>query len=76
VWPEGDHDCHCGVHALIAAFVTIGNEGCSSLGLDQGLQPLAHQFRDQLPGGATMEQLRQLAGRRIGDGHGLVSERW
>jgi hypothetical protein len=61
---------------LGSAFVTIGTEGSCRLGLDQGLQPLAHQFRDQLPGGATAEQLRQLAGGRIGNGHGLVSGRW
>lgn len=58
------------------AFVTIGTEGSSSLGLDQGLEPLAHQFRNQLPGSAAAKQLRQLMGGRIRDGHGLVLRWW
>jgi len=48
----------------------------SGLGLDQGLQPLAHQFGDELTGRGATEQLRQFRGGRIGDGHGLVSGRW
>ena len=62
--------------ALVSALVTISTKGNSGLGLDQGLQPLAHQFGDQLAGGAAAKQLRQFRGGRIGDGHGLVSGRW
>ena len=62
--------------ALVSALVTIGTKGSSGLGLDQGLQPLAHQFGDQLAGGAAAKQLRQFRGGRIRDGHGLVSGRW
>ena len=62
--------------ALDGAFVAIGAEGRSGLGLDQGLQPLTHQLGDEFTGGATAKQLRQLTGGRIGDGHGLVSGRW
>jgi len=61
---------------LSGALVTIGTESSSGLGLDQGLQPLANQFRDQLAGGAAAKQLRQFRGGRIRDGHGLVSGRW
>ena len=60
---------------LGCAFVTIGTEGSGSLGLDQGLESLAHQFRNQLPGSAAAKQLRQLMGGRIRDGDGLVSGR-
>ena len=49
--------------------------GGSGLGLDQGLQRQAHQFRDHLAGGAAAKQLRQFCGGRIGDGHGLVARR-
>jgi hypothetical protein len=38
---------------LGCAFVTLSPKGSSSLGLNQGLQPLAYQFRNQLPGGAA-----------------------
>ncbi len=76
----------CGQQAITAAvavapplggaLMAIGSKGSSGLGLDQGLQALAHQFGDQLTGGAAAKQLRQFLGGRIGDGHGLVSGRW
>ena len=61
---------------LSGALVTIGTKGGSGSGLDQGLQALAHQFGDQLAGGAAAKQRRQFRGGRISDGHGLVSGRW
>ena len=56
--------------------MAIGTDGSSGLGLDQGLQTLAHQFGDELTGRGAIEQLRQFRGGRMGDGHGLVSGRW
>jgi len=60
---------------LSGSLVAIGTEGCCGLRLDQGLQPLAHQFRYQFAGGADAKHLRQLGGSKIGDGHGLVLRR-
>lgn len=54
--------------ALISALMTVGTKGGCSLGLDQGLEALAHQFGDQLTGSAAAKQLRQLSSGRIGDG--------
>jgi len=52
--------------------MTVGTEGRCSLGLDQGLETLAHQFGDEFTGSAAAKQLRQLSGGSIRDGHGLV----
>jgi len=57
---------------LIRALMAIDTEGSCGLGLDQGLQVVAHQFRDQFAGSATAKQLLQLSGGRMSDGHGLV----
>jgi hypothetical protein len=58
--------------AALAALMTVGTEGRSSLGLDQGLEALAHQFSDEFTGGTAAKQLRQLSGGRIRNGHDLV----
>jgi hypothetical protein len=62
--------------ALCRALLAIGTQGGSGLSLDLGLQTLAHQFRDEFTSGAAPKQLHQLAGGKIGNGNGLVSERW
>lgn len=59
---------------LIRALMAIGTEGSCRLGFDQGLQALAHQFRDQIAGSATAKLLLQLSGGRMRNGHGLVSQ--
>jgi len=61
---------------LSCSLVAVSTKSCSGFCLDQGLQPLPHQFGDQFTGGAAAKQLRQLRGGRIRDGHGLVSGRW
>ena len=50
---------------LSGAQVAIGTKDSSGLGLDQGLPPLAHQFRDQLAGGAAAKpsELHHLTAR-------------
>jgi hypothetical protein len=58
---------------LVSALLAVRTEGRCSLGLDQGLQALPHQFRDQFTGGAAAKQLRQSRGGRSRDGRGLVS---
>ncbi len=40
---------------LLAALVAIGAEDGGDLQLDQLLQTMAHQFRDQLPGTAAIQ---------------------
>ncbi len=41
--------------ALLAALVAIGTEHRCDLELNQLLQAVANQFRDQLPGGAAIQ---------------------
>jgi hypothetical protein len=57
---------------MLSALMAIGTEGSCRLVLDQGLQALAHQFRDEFAGSATAKQLLQLSGGRMRNGHGLV----
>ncbi len=61
---------------LSCALVAVSTKSGGGLSLDQGLQPMPHQFGDQFTGGAAAKQLRQLSGGRIRDGHGLFSGRW
>jgi hypothetical protein len=61
---------------LSCALVAVSTKSGGGLSLDQGLQPMPHQFGDQFTGGAAAKQLRQLCGGRIRDGHGLFSGRW
>jgi hypothetical protein len=58
--------------ALRGALVAISAEWSSDFCLDQGLHALAHQFGEQLAGGAAAKQLRQFRGGRIRDGRGVV----
>ena len=57
---------------LIRALMAIGTGGSCRFGLDEGLQALAHQFRDEFAGCASAKQLFQLSGGRMRSGHGLV----
>jgi hypothetical protein len=61
---------------LMSALMAVGTGGSCSFRLDQGLQPLTNQFRNEFVGYAAAKQLRLLSGARIRVGQGLVSGRW
>ena len=60
VWKEPVTAAVVVATSVIAALMAVSSKGSRGLGLDQGLEALAHQFRDQLTGGAAAKQLRQL----------------
>jgi hypothetical protein len=55
---------------FVGALMALGTEHGGNLQLDQLLQALAGQLRDQLPGGAAIQERRQCRGARIRLGHG------
>lgn len=57
-------------------FPAPGAGGLNPVGLGQGVQPLAHQCRNEFPGDAAVKQPRQLASGSKGGGHGLAWGTW
>jgi hypothetical protein len=63
--------------ALIGAtLVELGAGECGNLGLQQVLEPAAHDLRDQGASGGALHELVQLGGATMGEGHGLCSVWW
>jgi len=63
--------------ALIGAtLVELGAGERGNLGLQQVLEPTAHDLRDQGASGFALHELAQLGGATMGEGHGLCSVWW
>ena len=63
--------------ALIGAtLVELGAGECGNLGLQQGLEPTAHDLTDQGASGGAIHELVQLGGATMGEAHGLCSVWW
>jgi len=75
----GGHGCPTtillrGVNQIVVGQLGAGERG--NLGLQQVLEPTAHDLRDQGVSSGALHELAQLGGATMGEGHGLCSVWW